>query len=98
MLSFVSLRQSRGALVIALNFFYIVLGLLFNMTMYLMMDFKIKNYGHLFEVILQASILVVRPMLASSPSHYCIVKLSREVGGRIIFVRVCSCCMSKWVI
>ena len=72
-----------------------MLGLLFNMTMYLVMTF-LQFMTDSLEVILQASILAVRPMLASSPTHCCIVKLSCEVDGRMVFVRVCSCCMSKW--
>jgi hypothetical protein len=36
-------------------------------------------------VILQASILIVCPMLASLLTHFCIAKLSCGVGGRMIF-------------
>jgi hypothetical protein len=49
------------------------------------------------ELILRVSILAVHPMVASSPTHYCIVKLSCGVGGKMIYVRVCSCCMFGWV-
>ena len=77
--------------------FCIVLGLLFNMIMCLVMIF-LQFFIVCLEVILQASILVVHPMLASSPTHCCTVKLSCGVGGRMIFVRVCSCCMCGWVI
>ena len=49
MLLFVSLRQSRGALVVGLKYFLcIVLGLLFNMIMYLVMVF-FTIYGCLFR-------------------------------------------------
>ena len=50
------------------------------------------------EVFLHAFILAVPPMLASLLTHFCTIKLSCGVGGTMIFVRVCSCCMSWWVI
>ena len=50
------------------------------------------------EVILRASILAIRPMLVTSPTHCSIVKLPRGVGGRMLFVRVCGCHMYGWVI
>ena len=46
------------------------------------------------EVLLWASILAIRPMLASSLTHCCIVRFFCGIGGKMIFVRVCSCCMS----
>ena len=49
------------------------------------------------EVVLWASILLVYAMLASSPTKCCIVKASCRVNGRMIFVMVCSCCMSGCV-
>ena len=48
------------------------------------------------EVILRVSILAVCPMLANLPIQCCIVKLSCGVGGKMILVRICSCCVSGW--
>ena len=50
------------------------------------------------EVVLWAFILAIHPIFASSPTCCCNVKLICGVGGTMIFVRVCSCCMSEWAI
>ena len=81
-----------------LEFFVcIVLGLLFNIIMYLVMGF-LQFMAVCLKVNLQASILVVCPMLTSSLIHCCIAKISCVVDGRMIFVRACSCCMSRCII
>ena len=81
-------EASRGELVVGLKVLLcIVLGLLFDMIMYLMVAVCL-------EVILRASILALHPMLASLLIHCYIVMLFCGVGGRMIFVRFCSCCMS----
>ena len=85
-------EASRGALVVGLKVLLcIVLGLLFDMIMYLMMVVCL-------EVILQASILALHPMLAGLSIHCYNVMLFCGVGGRMIFMRVCSSCMSGKVI
>lgn len=78
-------------------FYVIVLGLLFDMILCVVMLFKQLMTVRL-EVILQAYILAICPMLTSLPTHFCIVKSSCGVGGRSIIARVCSCSMSKWII
>ena len=47
-------------------------------------------------MILWASILVVQPMVASSSIYFFVVASLVGLREMVIFVRVCSCWISRW--
>ena len=77
-------------------FLCIFLGLVFSRSLYFVMVF-LQLMVVCLVVILWASILVVRPIVASSSIHCLTVVSLVGVGGMVVFFRVYNCWISWWL-